>query len=326
MPLGGGEVQIGGVLYGDSAEKAARFVMECNQTSLPIVFLQDVQGFMVGRQAEQSGIIRSGAKLVNVVSNSVVPKLTVIVGGSFGAGNYALVRQGLRSLADAGLALRPLCGDGGRAGRRHAAAAALRDAERQGPPLSEEEMQRLREEIRRRYEEQTDIRYGAARGWVDAIIAPHETRHWLATALGHDPRKIGAGASFARGCCKSDCSICRKRLRDVPGDRRRATVRYSVADARRASPTAAWSPTYVATRFASAMRRDSGATASTRPREMLALEPELDFLTLDFLAEVSMSILALQRSRDPEAGWPRDFVDDRPLDRPLLARAADAAG
>ena len=81
-----GEILIGGVLYGDSAEKAARFVMECNQTSLPIVFFQDVQGFMVGKQAEQSGIIRSGAKLVNVVSNSVVPKLTVIVGGSFGAG------------------------------------------------------------------------------------------------------------------------------------------------------------------------------------------------------------------------------------------------
>ena len=85
-----GELQIGGVLYGDSAEKAARFVMDCNQTALPIVFFQDVQGFMVGKQAEQSGIIRSGAKLVNVVSNSVVPKLTVIVGGSFGAGSYAL--------------------------------------------------------------------------------------------------------------------------------------------------------------------------------------------------------------------------------------------
>ena len=85
-----GEVQIGGVLYADSAEKAARFVMECNHTSVPLVFLQDVNGFMVGKQAEQSGIIRAGAKLVNVVSNSVVPKLTVVVGGSFGAGNYAL--------------------------------------------------------------------------------------------------------------------------------------------------------------------------------------------------------------------------------------------
>ena len=85
-----GELQIGGVIYHDSADKAARFIMDCNQTQLPIVFFQDVQGFMVGRDSEQSGIIRSGAKLVNAVSNSTVPKITVIVGGSFGAGNYAL--------------------------------------------------------------------------------------------------------------------------------------------------------------------------------------------------------------------------------------------
>ncbi len=86
----GGELQIGGVIYPDAADKAARFVMDCNQSRVPIVFLQDVQGFMVGKQAEQAGIIRAGAKLVNVVSNSIVPKLTVIIGGSFGAGNYAL--------------------------------------------------------------------------------------------------------------------------------------------------------------------------------------------------------------------------------------------
>ena len=179
----GGELQIGGVLYGDSAEKAARFVMQCNQTSVPIVFLQDVRGFMVGKQAEQSGIIRSGAKLVNVVSNSVVPKLTVILGGSFGAGNYALCGKaydpwlilawptaryavmGADQAADTLLSLK------------------LRDAEREGRRLSESEQQQLRQEIRQRYEEQTDIRYGAARGWVDAIIEPHATRQWLATAL-----------------------------------------------------------------------------------------------------------------------------------------------
>ena len=86
----GGELQIGGVIYPDAADKAARFVMDCNQSRVPIVFFQDVQGFMVGKQAEQAGIIRAGAKLVNVVSNSVVPKLTVVIGGSFGAGNYAL--------------------------------------------------------------------------------------------------------------------------------------------------------------------------------------------------------------------------------------------
>lgn len=186
---GTGEVQIGGVLYGDSAEKAARFVMECNQSSLPLVFLQDVQGFMVGRQSEQSGIIRSGAKLVNVVSNSVVPKLTVVLGGSFGAGNYAMCGKaydpwlmlawpsaryavmGADQAADTLLSLQ------------------LRDAEREGRTLSDEEKRRLRDQIRQRYEEQTDIRYGAARGWVDAIIAPHQTRQWLATALAMIPEK-----------------------------------------------------------------------------------------------------------------------------------------
>ena len=178
-----GELQIGGVLYGDSAEKAARFVMQCNQTSVPILFLQDVRGFMVGKQSEQSGIIRSGAKLVNVVSNSVVPKLTVILGGSFGAGNYALCGKaydpwlivawpsaryavmGADQAADTLLSLK------------------VRDAERDGRRLSADEQQQLRQTIRDRYEQQTDIRYGAARGWVDAIIAPETTRQWLVSAL-----------------------------------------------------------------------------------------------------------------------------------------------
>lgn len=188
-----GELQIGGVLYADSAEKAARFVMECNQTKVPIVFVQNVQGFMVGRQAEQSGIIRSGAKLVNVVSNSVVPKLTVVIGGSFGAGNYALCGKaydpwlilawptakyavmGAEQAADTLLTLR------------------VRDAERAGRTLSDEDKKRLRDEIRQRYTNQTDIRYGAARGWVDAIIAPAETRDWLATALSLIPEGTTRG-------------------------------------------------------------------------------------------------------------------------------------
>ena len=112
-------IQMGGVIYADSADKAARFIMDCNQTGLPIIFFQDVTGFMVGRDAEQSGIIRSGAKLVNAVSNSIVPKITVVVGGSFGAGNYALVRQGLRSAFHSGLAERALRRDGRGAGVRH---------------------------------------------------------------------------------------------------------------------------------------------------------------------------------------------------------------
>jgi acetyl-CoA carboxylase carboxyltransferase component len=185
----GGEMQIGGVVYVESAEKAARFVLQCNQASLPIIFFQDVQGFMVGKQAEQAGIIRSGAKLVNAVSNSVVPKLTVIVGGSFGAGSYAMCGKaydpwliaawpaaryavmGADQAADTLLQLR------------------LRDASRGGKQISDEEKHQLREESRRRYEEQTDIRYGAARGWVDAIIAPHETRSWLSAALALIPEK-----------------------------------------------------------------------------------------------------------------------------------------
>jgi acetyl-CoA carboxylase carboxyltransferase component len=158
--------------------------MDCNQSQVPLVFFQDVQGFMVGRQAEQSGIIRSGAKLVNVVSNSIVPKITVILGGSFGAGNYALCGKaydpwlilawpsaryavmGAQQAADTLLALQ------------------LREAQRSGTPLAESQIAQLRQSIWQRYEEQTDIRYGAARGWVDAIIRPSDTRLWLLMALG----------------------------------------------------------------------------------------------------------------------------------------------
>jgi acetyl-CoA carboxylase carboxyltransferase component len=178
-----GELQIGGVIYPDAADKAARFVMDCNQSRMPIVFLQDVQGFMVGKQAEQAGIIRAGAKLVNVVSNSIVPKLTVVMGGSFGAGNYALCGKAY----DPALILAWPSAKYAVMGADQAAetllALEIRDAKRAGKTLSNDEIDQLRESIRDRYEEQTDIRYGAARGWVDAIIRPHETRLWLETAL-----------------------------------------------------------------------------------------------------------------------------------------------
>lgn len=184
------ELQIGGVLYPDSVEKAARFVLDCNQVGLPLVFFQDVQGFMVGRQAEQSGIIRSGAKLVSAVSNSVVPKLTVIVGGSFGAGNYALCGKAY----DPWLILAWPSARYAVMGANQAAATLLdlriRDAERKGGPLSQDDKQRLRKEIQQRYERQTDIRYGAARGWVDAIIAPDQTRNWLVAALSMIPNGV----------------------------------------------------------------------------------------------------------------------------------------
>jgi acetyl-CoA carboxylase carboxyltransferase component len=176
-------IQMGGVIYADSADKAARFIMDCNQTGLPIIFFQDVTGFMVGRDAEQSGIIRSGAKLVNAVSNSTVPKITVVVGGSFGAGNYALC----------GKAYDPrfiLAWPNARYAVMGAAQASdtifsvlARASERGDKKSSPEELEQLRATVKANYEEQTDIRYGAARGWVDAIIQPHETREVLSLLL-----------------------------------------------------------------------------------------------------------------------------------------------
>ncbi|MBS0201575.1 MAG: acyl-CoA carboxylase subunit beta [Planctomycetes bacterium] len=178
-----GELQIGGVLYTDSAEKGARFVMECNQSALPIVFLQNVQGFMVGRQSEQAGIIRSGAKLVNVVSNSVVPKLTVVIGGSFGAGNYALCGRAydpVLMLAWPGARYAVMGAD---QSAETLLSLRVREAERDSRTLSDEDRLAMREDIRQQYIQHMDIRYGAARGWVDAIIAPHTTRDWLSAAL-----------------------------------------------------------------------------------------------------------------------------------------------
>jgi len=183
-------IQMGGVIYSDSADKAARFVMDCNQVGLPLIFFQDVTGFMVGKAAEQSGIIRSGAKLVNAVSNSVVPKITIVVGGSFGAGNYALC----------GKAYDPrfiLAWPNARYAVMGAAQASdtvfsilARARERGDKKATAEELEQLRSQVKASYEEQTDIRYGAARGWIDAIIQPHETRDILIRLLGYVSRPM----------------------------------------------------------------------------------------------------------------------------------------
>ncbi len=183
-------IQMGGVIYADSADKAARFIMDCNQTGLPIIFFQDVTGFMVGKDAEESGIIRSGAKLVNAVSNSTVPKITVVVGGSFGAGNYALC----------GKAYDPrfiLAWPNSRYAVMGAAQASdtvfsvlARARDRGDKKSTPEELEELRAQVKASYEEQTDIRYGAARGWVDAIIQPHDTRDVLVRLLGYVSRPM----------------------------------------------------------------------------------------------------------------------------------------
>jgi acetyl-CoA carboxylase carboxyltransferase component len=178
-----GEVQIGGVLYGDAAEKAARFVDDCEQSRVPLVFLQDVQGFMVGKQAEQSGIIRSGAKLVRSMSTATVPKFTVIIGSSYGAGHYAMCGRAYDPALILAWPNARYAVMGGSQAADTLLSLRLRDAERAGKKLSEAEVASLRESIRATYQDQTDIRYAAARGWVDAIIRPHETRTWLAAAL-----------------------------------------------------------------------------------------------------------------------------------------------
>ncbi|MDA0831769.1 MAG: acyl-CoA carboxylase subunit beta [Planctomycetota bacterium] len=176
-------IQFGGVIYPESADKAARFILDCNQTWTPIVFLQDVYGFMVGKQAEQGGIIRAGAKLVNAIANSRVPKITVITGGSFGAGNYALCGKAfdprfLFAWPTAKYAVM---------GARQAAATLLdiniAALKRTGRVVDADEMEVLRRKTIGDYEEQMDIRYAAARGWVDAVIEPAQTRELVTRAL-----------------------------------------------------------------------------------------------------------------------------------------------
>lgn len=182
-----GEVQIGGVLYSDSADKAARFVMDCNQMALPLIFLQDVTGFMVGKHAEQGGIIRSGAKLVNAISNTVVPKFTVIIGNAFGAGHYALCGKAYdpHFIAAWPTARYAVMGS-------DQAAATLQQITK-----GTKEAARATKES---YNEQIDIRYGAARGWVDAIIAPKDTRPLLSKLLKLSQRKpISTALSFHTG-------------------------------------------------------------------------------------------------------------------------------
>jgi 3-methylcrotonyl-CoA carboxylase beta subunit len=176
-------VEFGGVIYAESASKAARFIMDCNQNLIPLIFLHDVNGFMVGRDAEWSGIIRAGAQMVSAVANSTVPKITVILGGSFGAGHYAMcgkaydprfifawptARYAVMSGASAASTLVEI---------------KIRQLERGGKQLSEEEKSQVFASIKASYDEQTDCRYAAARLWVDAIIDPAKTRDVLLTAL-----------------------------------------------------------------------------------------------------------------------------------------------
>ncbi len=176
-------MEFGGVIYTEAAEKAARFIMDCNQNRIPLVFLHDVNGFMVGKDAEWSGIIRAGAKMVNAVANSVVPKISVICGGSFGAGHYAMCGKAFDPRFVFAWPTARYAVMSGDAAANTLAEIKLKQLEREGKKVDEKEKKALHEAVRASYEKQTDPRYAAARLWVDAIIDPAQTREALIWAL-----------------------------------------------------------------------------------------------------------------------------------------------
>lgn len=178
-----GPLEYGGVIYVDSADKAARFIMDCNQTRVPLLFVQDVNGFMVGRDSEQAGIIRAGAKLVNVIANSVVPKITLITGGSFGAGNYALCGKAFDPRFIFAWPTARYAVMGGDQAASTLLEVQVQALKRAGHEPDAKELDELRQKVKASYDEQQDIRYGAARLWVDAIVPPERTRETLLTAF-----------------------------------------------------------------------------------------------------------------------------------------------
>ncbi|MGE3799854.1 MAG: acyl-CoA carboxylase subunit beta [Candidatus Kapaibacterium sp.] len=178
-----GEMQIGGVIYSDSADKAARFIMNCNQRNVPLVFLQDVTGFMVGTRAEQGGIIKDGAKMVNAVANSTVPKFTFIVGNSYGAGNYAMCGKAydprlIFAWPSANIAVM-----GGAQASKTMLTIKVAQLKKQGKTISDEEQAEMLREIQERYDNSTHPLYAAARLWVDGIIDPRETRRIISIGI-----------------------------------------------------------------------------------------------------------------------------------------------
>jgi acetyl-CoA carboxylase carboxyltransferase component len=185
-----GEMQVGGVIYSDSADKAARFIMNCNQKRIPLVFFQDVTGFMVGSRAEHGGIIKDGAKMVNAVANSVVPKFTFITGNSYGAGNYAMCGKAYDPRMIMAWPSAQIAVMGGRQASETLLAIKLGAAERSGGQVSTREREMLLAEVRERYEAELDPLFAAARLWVDDIIDPVATRTIIdrgITLAAHNP-------------------------------------------------------------------------------------------------------------------------------------------
>ena len=185
-----GEMQVGGVIYSDSADKAARFILNCNQKMIPLVFFQDVTGFMVGSRAEQGGIIKDGAKMVNAVANSVVPKFTFIVGNSYGAGNYAMCGKAYDPRLIFAWPSAQIAVMGGRQASETLLGIKVQAMEKGGEHISKEKQTQLLKEVQDRYEAELDPLFAAARLWVDGIIDPVETRAHISRgieAAGNNP-------------------------------------------------------------------------------------------------------------------------------------------
>lgn len=180
---GKGEVQMGGVIYSDSADKAARFIMNCNQKNIPLVFLQDVTGFMVGSRSEHGGIIKDGAKLVNAMANSVVPKFTVIVGNSYGAGNYAMCGKAYDPRLIVAWPTAKIAVMGGEQAAKTLLQIQVGAMKAKGQEISPAEEKEMLDKITAKYQAQTKATYAASRLWVDAIIDPRETRQWLSMGI-----------------------------------------------------------------------------------------------------------------------------------------------
>lgn len=178
-----GEMQMGGVIYNDSADKAARFILNCNQKKIPLVFLQDVTGFMVGSRSEHAGIIKDGAKMVNAVANSVVPKITIITGNSYGAGNYAMCGKAYDPRFIYAWPTAKIAVMSGDSAAKTLLQIEVASKKAKGEKLSEEEEKKMFEKIKNRYDKQTSPYYAAARLWVDAIIDPVETRRVISEGI-----------------------------------------------------------------------------------------------------------------------------------------------
>jgi acetyl-CoA carboxylase carboxyltransferase component len=178
-----GEMQFGGVIYSDSADKAARFIMNCNQKNIPLVFLQDVTGFMVGSRSEHGGIIKDGAKMVNAMANSVVPKFTVVIGNSYGAGNYAMCGKAYDTRLIVAWPTAELAVMSGGSASKVLLQIEMASMKARGETITDEQKEELLERIKSRYDEQVSPYYAASRLWTDAIIDPRETRTWISMGI-----------------------------------------------------------------------------------------------------------------------------------------------